>query len=137
MGFKKQETRFELRFADSELEGLEVSARSVSSGALLELMDHAQNIDVTRKSFQPSDLKAVRFLLEGFAGALVSWNLEDEQGCAVPATIDSVKEQEFTFIMPIVTAWMDAVAGVSSDLGKDSGSGETFPVESIPMETLS
>ncbi len=136
MGFKKKTTIYELMFADAELEGLEVRAKSVPSGTLLDLMDAASKVDVTVKSFSPGDLLAIKQLLTGFAEALVSWNLEEEDGTPVPPTLESVHAQEITFIMPIVTAWMDAVAGVSSDLGKDSGSGETFPEGSLPMETL-
>jgi hypothetical protein len=136
VGFKKKTTIYELTFADADLEGLEVRAKSVPSGTLLDLMDAATKVDVTAKSFSGDDMSAIKQLLNGFAKALVSWNLEEEDGTPVPPTLESVHAQEFIFILPIVTAWMDAVAGVSADLGKDSGSGETFPEGSLPMETL-
>lgn len=137
MGFKKQTTIYELTFEDPDLEGLEIKAKSVPSGDLLDLMDAASKVDVTTKTFSSDDLSAIEQLLNGFAKALVSWNLEEEDGTPIPPTLEKVREQEFIFILPIVTAWMDAIAGVSSDLGKDSGSGETSLVESLPMETLS
>jgi hypothetical protein len=137
VGFKKKTTIYELVFEDKELEGLEVRAKSVPSGDLLDLMDAASKIDVTSSTFSNSDLSAIKQLLTGFSRALVSWNLEEEDGTPVPPTLESIHAQEFIFVLPIVTAWMDAVAGVSADLGKDSGSGETFPEGSLPMETLS
>jgi hypothetical protein len=137
MGFKKQTTIYELTFEDPDLEGLEIRARSVPSGDLLDLMDAASKVDATSKTFSANDLSAIEQLLNGFAKALVSWNLEEEDGTPVPPTLEKVREQEFIFILPVVTAWMDAIAGVSADLGKDSGSGVTFPEGSLPMETLS
>ncbi len=133
MGYKKQTTVFNLAFADKVYEGLEVQAKSIPSGDFIDLMDSATKLDLTSKSFSNDDLNAVKFLFEGFAKALVSWNLEDEFGKAVPATLAGVRDQEFPFLMPIITAWMDAVAGVSADLGKESGSGEIIPVPQIPM----
>jgi hypothetical protein len=100
-------------------------------------MDAASKVDATSKTFSANDLSAIEQLLNGFAKALVSWNLEEEDGTPVPPTLEKVREQEFIFILPVVTAWMDAIAGVSADLGKDSGSGVTFPEGSLPMETLS
>lgn len=133
MGFKKQTTIFELAFADKAYEGLEVRAKSIPSGDFLDLMEAATALDLTKQTFSESDLHAVKFLFDGFAKALISWNLEDEFGTAIPATLEGVRDQEFPFLMPIITAWMDAVAGVSADLGKESRSGVTSPDLQIPM----
>lgn len=133
MGFKKMATVLRLKFEDPSLTGLEVLAKSVPTGDFLDLMDAASKMDLTSKEFNPEDLKAVRVLIDGFAKALISWNLEDEDDEPVPATLQGVRDQELDFLLPIVTAWMDAVAGVSADLGKASPSGETFPEAAIPM----
>lgn len=136
MGFKKESTVFKLEFEDPAYSGLEVKAKSVPTGDFLDLMDAASKMDLTSKTFSPNDLKAVRVLIEGFAKALVSWNLEDDNDEPVPATFASVRDQELPFLLPIVTAWMDAVAGVSAELGKASSSGGTFPEAAIPMAPL-
>lgn len=136
MGFKKESTIFKLEFEDPAYSGLEVLAKSVPTGDFLDLMDAAARMDLTSKTFSPDDLQAVKILIEGFARALVSWNLEDEDDNEVPTTIDGVRAQELPFLLPIVTSWMDAVAGVSADLGKESSSGETSPEVAIPMAPL-
>ncbi|HET7846937.1 MAG TPA: hypothetical protein VFL72_05545 [Acidimicrobiia bacterium] len=136
MGFKKESTIFKLEFEDPAYSGLEVLAKSVPTGDFLDLMDAAAKMDLTSKTFSPDDLKAVKILIEGFGRALVSWNLEDDDDEPVPATIEGVRGQELPFLLPIVTSWMDAVAGVSADLGKESSSGETSPEVAIPMAPL-
>ncbi len=136
MGFKKESTVFKLEFEDPAYSGLEVLAKSVPTGDFLDLMDAAARMDLTNKNFSPDDLKAVKILIEGFAKALVSWNLEDEDDEPVPANVQGVRDQELPFLLPIVTSWMDAVAGVSPDLGKESSSGETSPEVAIPMAPL-
>jgi hypothetical protein len=136
MGFKKVSTVLRLKFEDAAMTGLEVLAKSVPTGDFLDLMEAAGKMDLTSQDFDPEDLKAVRVLIEGFAKALVSWNLEDEDGQPVPATLQGVRDQELDFLLPIVTAWMDAVAGVSASLGKASGSGGTSLEAAIPMEAL-
>jgi hypothetical protein len=136
MGFKKQSTLFKLEFEDPSYSGLEVTAKSVPTGDFLDLMEAAARMDLTSKDLSPEDLKAVRILVNGFASALVSWNLEDDDDKPVPANVEGVRAQELDFVLPIITAWMDAVAGVSSSLGKESNSGGTFPGAPIPMAPL-
>jgi hypothetical protein len=67
--------------------------------------------------------------------ALVSWNLEDEDG-PVPATLEAIEEQDFSLIMSVVNSWLSAITGVSDDLGKDSPSGPQFPGQPVTMEAL-
>lgn len=136
MGFKKQSTVFKLEFEDPAYSGLEVTAKSVPTGDFLDLMEAATRMDLTSKDFSPEDMKAVRILIDGFSNALVSWNLEDDDDKPVPADTTGVRAQELDFLLPIVTAWMDAVAGVSANLGKGSNSGGTFPEGAIPMAPL-
>ena len=116
MGFRHQPRTYLLTFEDPALEGLEVRARSLSIGEL--------------QSDEP--------VVESFAHALVSWNLEDEDGNPLPATLETLRTYpDIGFINGLTKAWIDAVTGVDDELGKDSTSGETFPEASIPMEPLS
>ena len=117
MGFKHQPKVFKLTFDDPDLAGLEVKVRSLSI---------AEVEDEDRKVF------------EQFADALISWNLEDENGAILPPTLESVQNYpDYEFMSLLATTWVSAVTGVKEELGKDSDSGQQVPEGSIPMETLS
>lgn len=117
MGFKHQAKVYRLVFDDPALNGLEVKARSLSIGEL--------NDDEVR-------------VFESFAKALVSWNLEDEDGNPLPATLEAIESYpDAEFMTTLVSAWVNAITGVDKDLGKDSTSGKSFPEDTIPMEPLS
>jgi len=83
------------------------------------------------------NIKATRELLSRFAAALVSWNVEDEEGEPVPPTLDSIFAEDLGFVLAVIKAWMDAIAGVSGPLAPSLPAGEPSPEASIPMESLS
>jgi hypothetical protein len=117
MGFRHQAKTVTLVFDDPDLEGLVVKARSMS---LAEVND--------------DDLR----VYEAFANALVSWNLEYEDGRPVPMTLEALESYpDVGFVSSMTEAWFKAVSGVDDELGKDSPSGKRSLEASIPMETLS
>ena len=117
MGFRREPKTFLLVFDDPDLAGLEVRARSLSIGEL-----------------EDDDLQ----VYESFAAALVSWNLEDEDGNSLPATLETVRSYpDVGFMNALASAWIKAVTGVDDDLGKDSDSGRRYLEESLTMEPLS
>lgn len=136
MGFKRPKTVFDLRFA-GDFEGLEVRARSVSLREFTAMGELSRLEQLGRRAPTAEDVKDIDALFECFAGALISWNLEEDDGTPVPATLDGIRSQEVDIACRIAVAWIEAVAGVNPDLGKDSSSGETFPVASLPMAPLS
>lgn len=75
-------------------------------------------------------------LTETMAAAAVSWNLEDEDGNPVEFDRDGIEELELDQLMGIVNAWTGAMTSVDDELGKDSTSGERFPVPPLTMEAL-
>jgi hypothetical protein len=121
-GFRRPAKVYKLRFEDDDMAGLEVRARSVPLGQFLELGAVA---DATSglAPVSSEQFGAIRDLFAGFAAALVEWNLEDETGQPVPATLEGVLAQDFEFMLAIVTAWMDAIAGVSAPLPSSSSRG--------------
>lgn len=121
-----------LQFADEELEGLEVRAHSVSMGKLLEVADQA-----TAAREGGVGLAEVRDLLEMFAGALVSWNAQDEDEQAIPATREGLLDQEVDWTIGIMLAWFDAMVSLPGPLVQRSTSGARFPEVSIPMDVPS
>lgn len=140
-GYRRKAKVYKLNFSDPEMDGLTVMAKSVTTGRLMKLMRLAVRFSEERggvkREFTEDDLEAIEGLLTGFAKALVEWNLLDDDDQPVPATLEGLQDQEFDFALTIVMAWLNAVGGVSKDLGKDSTSGRSFPEVSIPMELLS
>jgi hypothetical protein len=83
-----------------------------------------------------SDQAALDGIATLFVANLVSWNLEDEGGVPVPASVEGVDDQDFGLVLKMVNAWLDGMTGVSDDLGKGSLSGEKFPGQPLTMEAL-
>lgn len=130
MGFKAKKKLYRLIFADEDMAGLEVTMTSVPMGDLLKL----QQLDPKSASNDP---KEFRELLEIFAGAMLEWNLEDDDDQPVPISVDAFLKQDLDFIFEIIKAWSDAVAGVSAPLDGGSTSGGTSLEASIPMDVSS
>lgn len=119
-----------LQFEDPDYEGLEVKARSVSLGVLLDLDEET---DAMRAG---NGIAQTRQLVNLFADKLISWNLEDEDDKPVPATADGILSLELDHAYPIILAWVDAMVSVSASTGKGSSSGVPSVPPNFPMEPL-
>jgi hypothetical protein len=128
MGCKRVPKQYKLKFADGDYEGLEVTMRSVSIGEMRALQG-------TGGDGEGSD--GFDRMVNLVATHLVSWNREDENGNALPPTLESLEDEEPGLVNLIIDRWTDAVAGVSAPLEQPSNSGASVPVESIPMAPLS
>lgn len=133
MGYRKGRKIFVLEFADPEFEGLEVKAHSLPIGELRRLMMLDTDSDNEKGA------QATFELIEAFNDALISWNLEDDTGVSVPATLEGIEGQDLDFVMSIIGAWMSTMSSVGdgTPLAEPSTSGRPFPEASIPMEPLS
>jgi hypothetical protein len=160
MGYKPQKRVFRLKFADEQYEGLEVMAKSVSTGTLLEfqalaaearqetpgLTSSSSREEIARALAANQDISGgiekFSMLVDKFAGVLISWNVEEEVELSdgtkvdqpVPPTRDGLLAQDPDFVMAIIMAWTDAVSGVNDPLPDASPSGEIFQELSLPME---
>lgn len=133
-GFKRNRKRYRLVFDDPELTGFEVLMGSLTISEFTKLTGAFAGVTADK----PEDgVDGVGPLLETFAGKIISWNLEDDDGKPVPATLAGVQEQEMDFIMPVITAWMDAIASVPKAPPAPANGTGTFPEVSLPMEPLS
>lgn len=130
---KAKATLYKLVFEDPQFEGLEITTRSTSMAGLLGM---AQLADVAGGKATSAELSQLRPLLERFVSCVVEWNLEDD-GVAVPVTIDALLDQDPDFVMATVMAWTEAISGVPDPLGETSNGGGQSLAGSIPMETLS
>jgi|ERR1044072_567283 hypothetical protein len=156
MGYERNRV-FLLTFEDPDLAGLEVRAKSASTGQLMSMMDLMELTN--RDSLDPGDIKRMDKLFRTFAGCpdecvqthedlggepgvrhyiskIKSWNLE-EDGIPVPPTYEGLMDQDMEFVVALVFAWMDGQVGTPGELGKDSNDGGRSVEVSIPMEPLS
>jgi hypothetical protein len=134
MGYVRQRKVYRLRFADEDMAGLVVQARSAPVGQFLGL---AKLAELKGGDFRAEDAERIDELFRGFASCLVDWNLEGEDGTPVPATLEGIYTQETDFILQIIFAWIEAIAGVSVPLGPRSSDGGKSLEGSMPMATLS
>lgn len=135
-GYRHKAKTYTLTFDDYP--GLKVVTKSASVGVLSRMMRLAVEFGgVGTEDLTAEDVDRMDELFAGFAEALVSWNLEDENGTPVPTTVEGVRGQDFDFILSIIMSWADAVSSPPDDLGKGSNSGPQFPEGSLPMAPLS
>lgn len=126
MTFRKEPTAYKLVF--EKYEGFEVVVKSLSIDSLLKLMALASDFDESKGAEQTLEL------LSTFANCLIGWNLEDENGKPVPATLKGVRSQELTFIIEIITEWMNVLSKVSPNLEQNLNI--TQNLASLPMEGI-
>lgn len=125
MSYTHKRKTYRLQFeGDAEFDGLEVTARGLSVGQYLQVARLAES----------KDQEGANLLLKKFADAVVEWNVRDEDGNDIPSTYEGVEMCDFDFITKMITAWMTAIAGVSTELGKGLNSGETSLGLQLPME---
>lgn len=137
MGYRPQRQLVELDFSDTEHAGLEVTTKRISVDGLMsfvDLLDKAESLDP--KAFKADDLAMVGDLFGRFAAVLVSWNVEDDEGQAVPATREGLMAQDFDFAMFVITAWFVAISKAPPPLPSGSSGGGPPPEASLPMEPL-
>lgn len=134
MGYVRQRKVYRLRFDDEEMNGLEVRAKSVPLGTFLDLV---KLMDLDTRSISGSDAGKLDELFEGFAGALVDWNLEEPEGVPVPATFEGLKSQDTDFSLYIVRAWVGALSQIPDFLPPGSSNGGRSLELEMPMESRS
>lgn len=127
MGYRKVPTIHTLEF-DGDLDGLVVRAKSISFGKVRRLVELMDDDD--------KDAEAMAEIVARLVDAVVSWNLEGEDGTPVPLSVESVEDLEFSDVIVIVNKWLDSITGPSGELGKDSSSGAQFPGRPLTMEAL-
>lgn len=120
MGFQipKDAREAKLIFQGKEYEGCEVVCKlSVPLGFSLD-------IEAAINAGKPTEL------YRRFADVLVEWNLEDN-GQPLPCNEEGLRALDMVFVNMIISAWAEAVKGVSAPLSGVSGNGNMSPEESI------
>lgn len=136
-GYQRKRKRFTLRFDDHPtLSGLEVVARSVSFGRLLELQEFVNAFDEAADAGAAK--RAAHVLVEEFAMVVESWNYRDEDDREVPFTAAFLlSEFDPDEAMQIMRAWMRATQGVTDPLPQTSADGQLSAEVQIPMDVPS
>lgn len=138
MGYKHQRKVYLLRFGeDHDLHGLEVRARAMSLGTLVDMTTLAVELKQLRGAPGPEDMPKVVRLFDVLGEHLVSWNLEDDADQPVPATRAGLDTAGLDLILPLILAWMQVQTQVAPPLGAPSSAGVPSVAGSIPMEPLS
>lgn len=136
-GFTVPRRLFDLDLSDfEELAGLVVKVKAISTGELLDMDAEVPDLDVGGGWTQGMSSK-FEYLIEQFVATLVEWNMNEEDGTPVPATVAGVRSLEIPTTIQIIVSWLTNSAGVSRSEGKASASGVSPEVASLPMETLS
>ena len=129
MGYTPKRTLYKLDFSRTEHAGLEVTTRSASLETLLEVLAladlaEARGLEAVVKQFQAA--------IALFAGVLVSWNVETDDGDPVPATAEGLQSQEPEFVLSVMTMWATEMTKAPPDLPSASSDGAALEA-SIPM----
>ena len=133
-GYRRVPKTYVLKFEDYP--GLEVAARSVSVEELLAVLKLADTLTTS------PDEKQMTELFGWFVRRLIGWNLEDEDGKPVPATLKGLLAQDFEFALAMVNAWVEAISpgksppsagGVPAPTGPPGGMPPGLAEASTPM----
>ncbi|MFI6251519.1 hypothetical protein [Streptomyces sp. NPDC051016] len=138
MGYRKTQRRLEVSLKDHKVYGtvddgedaplVYARGKSLAEYLVLEGLSDAPEDD--------SRSVLVR-QLEEFGDALISWNLEDDNGQPLPCTREALFAIDNDLAFALAAEWLAVLGGKVSDPLESSPSGEPSPVESIPMEALS
>lgn len=123
MGYVHKKKTFLLKFADGEMEGLEVKVQAIPLGKLLEFEELAAK----------PGREGWREMLTTLTGAIQSWNVEEEDGTPVAADVDGLLAQETDLVLAIIQAWQGGMTTVPAPLPEGSGSSEISLASQIPM----
>lgn len=126
-GYRRKQKTYNLVWGEGQAyPGLEVRMRGLSVGELLEMITLMEKVTTDKLTGSGGALEK---LFGVFSAALLGWNLEEEDGKPVPATLKGVEAQDLDFVMDVTGEWMTALAGVPPTSSGGSPSGGTSPEE--------
>src|SRR5258708_3686488 len=114
--------------------GFEATMRRMSSEEFLTVTGLASD-GIAAWGSQVSEAGQRLFAMLG--AAIVSWNLEDDDGTPVPPSAAALLALDWEFANRLTGAYLDAAAGVAPPLPVSSNGGGRYPEASIPMAPLS
>ena len=136
MGFTLPKTIYVLDFEGTELEGAEVKMSGSKLGAAFEAVGAAHLVGIEYGEATVEDVKAALSQYEELAKYLISWNLTDEDGNAVPANLEGLKALEVRHVNMITAAWQRAQVDVPHPVPSASSPGPLPDLPMIPMSGI-
>ena len=136
MGFRPQPTIYNLTFEGTALDGLHVRMSCCTIKENAEMLKASVRNDET-PGVTAQDLEDNDRILQLFCDHLVSWDLEDLAGQAVPTNRGGIDTQERTLVAQLINAWQIAMVNVPNPSKTESNSGGTSEEESLGLETSS
>src|SRR3954465_8476532 len=98
MGYRVERKVYALKFGDdTDYPGMEVKLHAASLGDYMKMIEKGRD----------GDPDAGEYEQETFARCLVEWNLEDETGKPIPATLDGVLSLDLLTVRTIKGKWFD------------------------------
>lgn len=131
--FRRERKLYQLNFEGTDLDGLEVIMKGVS----LERFIAFSRVAAELESADGRTIENIEAQFQFLAEALVSWNLDDEDGDPVPATYEGLKEQDISDVNAIMVGYMQAISSVPKALNSDSPSGGISEEQSLGLASLS
>ena len=117
-----------------DLAGLEVRMRRASIDQVMQVSKLMALRGKDDADLSAADLDRIGELFALVGDRMIGWNLEDDDGAPIPATVEALRDQDPALVYAVISAWMEAVAGVSAPLAKPSSDGDPSLEESIPMD---
>lgn len=118
----------DVAFTEGPNEGLNIRVKSIKFGKVRQLIALMDEDD--------KDVEVMTEISSLLADALVSWDLQEEDGSPIEPTVEAIDDLEFDEVIDMVNRWLDSITGPDQGLGKGSGSGATFPGQPLTMEAL-
>lgn len=134
MGHKPKRTIYKLVFDDSDMHDLEVKARKPKLGTLAKIKALGGGVEGRDEE---GIAAALDEMLAIFAKHLQEWNVTDDDDSPLPATLESLQDQDDVWCMEVIGAWVSAAKRVNAPLSTTSSGGATSVEASMPMEPLS
>lgn len=134
MGFRYKDKRqqYKLTFADEDMNGLEIIVTKLPLRFVLRMRE--LSAAGPQVSGGPA---AMRELLDGVIGSMLSWNMENDDGTPMELNVDALMGLDEDFVQKVISSWTLALGGVPGPLDDGSTTGDAALEASIPMETLS
>lgn len=142
MGYRKTSRRIEVSLRSHKVYGAVDAGEDVPTAyARGKSLDEYLVLVGLRDPEEGDNRTPVIRQLEAFADALVSWNLEREDGAPIPCTPAAFfGEVDNDLTLALATEWVERLGGKVDEadpLPESSPSGEQSLVASVPMEALS
>jgi hypothetical protein len=138
VGFKRP--TYKLIF-EGQLEGFEAAMRGATLGEVVRI----QTL-LASELMAPANIDDRKEFVELLGSKLISWNLTEDveikefgttEERPVPATAEQLAKEDWSMVLALAYAWIDAGVHVKAPLDRESSNGMPSGVESIPMEILS